>query len=52
MQKIFNIFHDEEKPMVDSTKLREIFRRVQHPQLKDTVKAIEVRSDLDGITYS
>ena len=27
-------------------------QHVQHPHLQDTVKAIEVRSDLDGITYS
>ena len=38
--------------MTNSTKLRELFRRVQHPQLQDTVKVIEVRAELDGITYS
>ena len=35
-----------------STQVRELFRRVQHPQIQYTVKAIEVRDDLDGITYS
>ena len=33
MQKMFNIFCDEGKPMADSTQLRELFRRVQHSQL-------------------
>ena len=38
--------------MADSTQVHELFRRVQHPQLQYTVKDIEVRADLDGITYS
>ena len=38
--------------MVRIMKLHELFRKVQHPQLQDMVKAIEVRDDLDGITYS
>ena len=38
--------------MADSTQVRELFSRVQHPQLQDTVKALEVRADLYGITYS
>ena len=37
--------------MADSTQVREIVKRVQHPQIQDTVKAIEVRADLDRITY-
>ena len=38
--------------MDKSTQVLELFKRVQHPQLQETVKAIEVRTDLDGITYS
>ena len=38
--------------MSDRTQVRELFVRVQHPQLQDTVKAFEVRSELDSITYS
>ena len=38
--------------MSDSTQVRKLFRRVQHPQLQDTVKALEFRSYLDGIKYS
>ena len=37
--------------MADSTHIRGLFRRVQHPQLQDTVKGLEVRDDLDRITY-
>ena len=51
MQKMFTIFRDEGKQMSDITQVRKLFRRVQHPQLQDTVKALEVRSDLDDIKY-
>ena len=51
MQKIFTIFCNEEEPMADSTQVRELFRKVQDPQLQDTVKSLEVRAYLDGITY-
>ena len=37
--------------MADSTQVHELLRMVQHPQLQDTVKALEVRPDLGGITY-
>ena len=37
--------------MADSTQVRELFRKVQDPQLQDTVKSLEVRAYLDGITY-
>ena len=52
MQKMFNIFRNEEEPMADRTQVHELFWKVQHPQLQDTVKSLEVRDDLDGITYS
>ena len=52
MQKMFNIFRNEGGPMADSTQVRELIRRVQHPQLQDTFKDLEVRANLDGISYS
>ena len=52
MQKTFNVFRNEGEPMANSMQVHELFRRVQHPQPQDTVKAIEVRDDLDGIKYS
>ena len=38
--------------MADSMQVRDILRKVQQPQIQDTVKAIEVRADLKGIKYS
>ena len=38
--------------MADSTHVCELFKRFQHQQLQDTFKVLEVRADLDGITYS
>ena len=52
MKKMFNIFCDEGGTMAGSTQVHELSRRVQQPQLQYTVKDLEVRSDLDGITYS
>ena len=49
---MFNIFRDEGGMMADSMQVRELFRRVQHPKLQDTVKDLEVRSELYGIAYS
>ena len=52
IQKMFNTFHNEEEPMDVSPQVHELFRRVKHPQLQDTVKALEDRSDLESIAYS
>ena len=52
MKKMFNIFCDEGGTMAGSTQVHELSRRVQQPQLQYTVKALELRSDLHGITYS
>ena len=38
--------------LTENAKVRELFKRVQHTQLQDTVKALRVRYDLDGITYT
>ena len=52
MQKMFNIFCGEGGNIYNSMQVRELFRRVQHPELQYTVKALDVRADLDGIKYS
>ena len=52
MQKMFNIYEEEEEEFTENAKLRELFKRVQHPQLHDTVKALKVRFDMEGITYT
>ena len=50
MQKMFNIFKEEGEQLTENAKVKELFKHVQHMQLQDTVKALRVRYDLDGIT--
>ena len=52
MQKMFNIFSEEGEQLTENVKVRDLLKHVQHMQLRDTVKALRVRYDLDGITYT
>ena len=52
MQKMFNIYEEEGEEFTENAKLCELFKRVQHPQLQDTIKALKVRFDMEGITYT
>ena len=52
MQKMFNIYKDDGDEFTENAKQRELFKRVQHPQLHDTIKALKVRFDMEGITYT
>ena len=52
IQKIFNIFKEEGEQLTENEKVRELFKRVQHTQLQDTVKVLRVGHNLDGITYT
>ena len=52
MQKMFNIYKEEGKEMTENAKLRELFKRTKHPQLTESVKALEVRYNMDGLTYT
>ena len=52
MQKMFNIYEEEGEEFTENAKLHKLFKWVQHPQLQDTVKALKVRFDMDGITYT
>ena len=38
--------------MTENAKLRELFKRTKHTQLTESVKAFEVRYDMDGLTYT
>ena len=49
---MFNIYEEEGEEFTENAKLRELFMWVQHPQLQDTVKALNVRFDMEGITYT
>ena len=52
MQKMFNIYEEEGEEFTENAKLHELFKWVQHPQLQDTVKALKVRFDMEGFTYT
>ena len=52
MQKMFNIYKEEGEEFTQNAKICELFKHVQHPQLQDTVKAIKVHFDMEGITYT
>ena len=52
MQKMFNIYKEEGEEMTENTKLRELFKCTKHPQLTKSVKALEVRYDMDRLTYT
>ena len=39
MQKMFNIYEEEGEEFTENAKLCELFKRVHHPQLQDTIKA-------------
>ena len=38
--------------MTENAKLRELFKHTKHTQLVETVKALVVRYDMDGLTYT
>ena len=52
MQKMFNIYEEEGEEFTENAELRELFKWVQHPPVQDTVKALKVCFDMEGITYT
>ena len=52
MQRMFNIYEEEKEEFSENANIRELFKWVQHPQLPDTVKALKVRFDMEGLTYT
>ena len=52
MQKMFNIFQQEGEELTENVKVRELLKCVQNNQLQDTIKALRVRFDIDGISYT
>ena len=52
MQHMFNIYEEEDEPLTEKAKVRELFKRVQHRDLQETIKALKVRFDLEGLTYT
>ena len=52
MQHMFKIYEEEQEEFSENAKIRDFFKQVQHPQLQDTVKALKVRFDMEGLTYT
>ena len=52
MQHMFNIYEEEQEEFSENAKIHELFKWVQHPQLQDTVKALKVHFDMEGLTYT
>ena len=49
---MFIIYEEEQEEFSENAKIRQLFKQVQHPQLQDTVKALKVRFDMEGLTYT
>ena len=49
---MFNIYEEEGEEFIENAKLCELFKRVRHPQLQDTIKALKDHFDMEGITYT
>ena len=52
MQKMFNIFEEENEVISEQAKVRMLLKKVEHPQLQDAVGALRVRASMDGITFT
>ena len=52
MQKMYNIYKEEGKEMTENAKLRELFKCTKHTQLTESVNALEVHYDMDGLTFT
>ena len=52
MQKMYNIFQEEVEELTENAKVHELLKCVQNNQLQDTIKALRVWFDLDGISYT
>ena len=52
LQKMFNIFEEENEQMTEQAKVRMLLKKVEHPQLQDAVGALRVRVTMDGITFT
>ena len=51
MSKMFTIFKDEEKPMAEEAKIRVLFEKINHPELKQAIAALEIQHDMSKMTY-
>ena len=52
LQKMFNIFTEENEEITEPAKVRMLLKKVEHPQLQDAIGALRVRSSIEGITFT
>ena len=52
LQKMFNIFEEENEGITEQAKVRMLLKKVDHPQLQDAIGALRVRAAMDGITFT
>ena len=52
MQKMFNIFQEEDDVISEQAKVRMLLKKVEHPQLQDAIGALRVRHQMDGINFT
>ena len=52
LQKMFNIFEEENEPISEQAKVRMLLKKVEHPQLQDAVNALRVRTSMSGSTFT
>jgi hypothetical protein len=52
LQKMFNIFEEENEEITEQAKVRMLLKKVEHPQLQDAVSALRIRAGMDGITFT
>jgi hypothetical protein len=52
LQKMFNIFKEENEEITEQAKVRMLLKKVEHPQLQDAVGALRVRASMEGINFT
>ena len=49
---MFNIYKEEGEEMTENANLWELFKCTKHPQFVESLKALEVQYNMDGVTYT
>ncbi|KAI2490447.1 hypothetical protein MHU86_24134 [Fragilaria crotonensis] len=52
LQRMFNIFEEENEEVSEQAKVRMLLKKVEHPQLQDAVGALRVRAAIEGISFT
>ena len=52
LQKMFNIFEEENEEISEQAKVRMLLNKVEHPQLQNAVNALRVRASMDSTTFT